>query len=116
MRTPTLATLFAATRIVLIALIAPTALAKPVQLHCELGQQVAVGGDVGIDRSIELHWKGKQYRMKRVRTSTGAQRFEDRDNGLVWISIPDKGMLLDSANGEPLVNECRIAATSQLTK
>lgn len=97
------------------ALIAPAAVAKPVQMQCELGQQVTVGGDVDLDRSIELHWKGKQYRMKRVRTSTGAQRFENRDSGLVWISIPDKGMLLDSVNGEPLVNECRAQDTGQFT-
>jgi hypothetical protein len=45
--------------------------------------------------------------MTRVSTSTGADRFENRMHGLVWIGIPAKGMLLDSKKGLQLANECK---------
>jgi len=47
------------------------------------------------------------HSMHRVSTTTGAHRFENAKNGLVWIGIPAKGMLLDSKKGKQLANECR---------
>lgn len=47
--------------------------------------------------------------MDRVDTSTGANRFENRKIGLVWIDIPTKGILLDSKRGKQLANECKSA-------
>ena len=101
MRIPTLIPLLAA------ALLAQQAQAKAIDMHCELGRQVSVAGDVQLDSAIDVNWKGKQYRMQRVSTSTGALRFEDQISGLVWISIPSKAMLLDSRRGEPVANECK---------
>ncbi len=101
MRIPTLITMCTA------ALLSQQAQAKAVDLNCELGRQVSVAGDVQLDNTIDLNWKGRQYRLQRVSTSTGAQRFEDQGSGLVWISIPSKAMLLDTVRGEPVANECR---------
>lgn len=101
MRIPTLIPVLAT------ALLAQQAHAKAVDMQCELGRQVSVAGDVQLDSAIDLNWKGKQYRMQRVNTSTGALRFEDQSSGLVWISIPSKAMLLDSKRGEPVANECK---------
>lgn len=81
--------------------------ASALDLVCEMGKRVTVQGNQQTDDAIGLRWQGRLYRLLRVATSTGANRFEDRDNGLVWISIPSKAMLLDSRRGEPLVNECK---------
>jgi hypothetical protein len=91
----------------LASLAASRAEAAPLELLCELGQRLSVVGDVIRDNAIELGWKGSLYRMQRVGTSTGAQRFEDPISGLIWISIPDKAMLLDGSKGEPVANGCR---------
>ena len=76
---------------------------------CELGQPLSVTGDHRLDNVIEVVWRGRAYTMERVRTSTGAHRFEDLQSGLVWIGIPAKAMLLDSRRGAPVVSECKVA-------
>lgn len=91
----------------MVLLSAGQAWAKPVDLLCERHQRVSISGDVGLDSAIELTWRGKPYRMQRVGTSTGANRFEDPVSGLIWVSIPSKAMLLDGRRREPVVNECR---------
>ncbi len=83
---------------------------RPVDLHCERNQRVTVGGDIGRDPAVDLRWQGMLYRMLRVRTSTGAHRFEDPVSGLILISIPGKAMLLDGRRGEPVANDCRAKA------
>ncbi len=90
-----------------IPLVCSQAQALTVDLQCERNQQVTLGGDVGLDNTVELKWKGMLYKMLRVGTSTGAHRFEDPVSGLILISIPGKAMLLDGRRGEPVANECR---------
>lgn len=72
---------------------------------CEMGNHV----DVKVDASnnMSLSWKGHTYNMAPVSTSTGALRFENKTEGLVWIQIPAKSMLLNSKIGQQLANECR---------
>lgn len=91
----------------LTALLAAPAPAFSHDLSCELGQTLSIAGNLLLDEAVILGWKGKIYRMMRVGTSTGAQRFEDRASGLILISIPSKAMLLDGRRGEPVANECR---------
>lgn len=79
-------------------------------LMCERAQPVFVGGDVVSDNVIDLVWRGRTYRMQRVGTTTGVQRFEHPASGLIWISIPSKSMLLDGGKGEPIVSDCKIAS------
>lgn len=74
---------------------------------CELGNKLTIYRDTSDDQQIALHWKKRMHRMMRVSTTTGAHRFENAKNGLVWIGIPAKGMLLDSRKGKQLANECR---------
>ena len=95
------------TTFLLASLCSANADAAPIELLCELGQRLSVLGDVIRDNVIELGWQGQMYRMQRVRTSTGANRFEDPVSGMIWISIPDKAMLLDGSKGEPVANGCR---------
>ncbi|RJG06857.1 hypothetical protein D3870_13355 [Noviherbaspirillum cavernae] len=75
--------------------------------HCELGNKVSIYDNAGDNQRIGMRWNKKMHELTRVETSTGAHRFEDKDAGLVWISIPAKSMLLDSKKGLQLANECR---------
>jgi len=77
------------------------------QFDCELGNKLTIYSDAADEQQIALHWNKRMHRMQRVSTTTGAHRFENAKNGLVWIGIPAKGMLLDSKKGKQLANECR---------
>lgn len=76
---------------------------------CELGNKVTIYQNAGDDSHIALRWKKRLHRLTRVGTSTGAQRFENKLYGLIWIGIPAKSMLLDSKQNRQLANECRNA-------
>ena len=75
--------------------------------NCELGNKLAIFHNVNDNGYVALRWQNRLHRLLRVKTSTGADRFENQKNGLVWISIPSKGMLLDSNKGRQLANECK---------
>ncbi len=77
--------------------------------HCELNANVTIFRNDGDDKYIALQWQKLITRMTRVGTTTGANRFENKRNGLVWIGIPAKGILLDAKNGHQLANECKDA-------
>lgn len=79
----------------------------PTAFDCELGNKITIYSDANNDQQIALNWNKRMHRMTRVSTTTGAQRFENAQNGLVWIGIPAKGMLLDSKKGKQLANECK---------
>lgn len=80
---------------------------EPVAYDCDLGDKLTIYKKPDDDQQIALHWNRRMHRMMRKETSTGAERFEHTDSGLVWIGIPAKGMLLDSKKGRQLANECR---------
>ena len=75
--------------------------------NCELGNKITTYTNAGDDKYMAIRWKEKVHRLRRVGTSTGANRFESRKDALVWINIPTKAMLLDSKKGQQLANECR---------
>jgi hypothetical protein len=76
---------------------------------CALGDKVTIFSNPADDAHIALRWSKRLHRMTRVETSTGAHRFENRRQGLVWIGIPAKGILLDSKKGQQLANDCKSA-------
>lgn len=78
-----------------------------VDYKCELGNNLTIFENTADDQHVALRWNKRLVRMKRVDTSTGANRFENRRQGLIWIGIPAKGMLLDSKLGRQLANECK---------
>ena len=78
--------------------------ANTVDYQCALGAKVTLYENLADNQHIAMRWGKELRRLKRVETSTGAQRFENRKHGLVWIGIPSKGMLLDSKKGQQLAN------------
>jgi cytochrome c5 len=87
-----------------------------IDLSCEHGNSVTLFQSAGDDEHMALRWNKHIHRLTRVGTSTGADRFENTNAGLVWIGIPAKGMLLDSKGGHQLANECRTAEQMQAMK
>ncbi|HRP76778.1 MAG TPA: hypothetical protein PK725_12975 [Rhodocyclaceae bacterium] len=81
--------------------------------HCEFGAHVDVvrenGTGIGNGARISIGWNGGRYQLERDPSSSGLPRFEDRANGLVWIDLPWKGVLLDGKTQKPLANECKTA-------
>jgi len=80
-----------------------------VDYDCELGNKITIYQNAGDESHVALRWKKRLHRLTRVATTTGAQRFENKFHGLIWIGIPAKGMLLDSKKNRQLANECRNA-------
>jgi membrane-bound inhibitor of C-type lysozyme len=80
-----------------------------VNYSCELNNKVVIYTSDKDDSHISLRWQNHLHRMDRVGTTTGAQRFENQDLGLIWIGIPAKGILLDSKHNHQLANECKTA-------
>ena len=77
--------------------------------NCALGDKVTIFSNAEDDKHIALRWNKRLMRLTRVETTTGAHRFENRRQGMVWIGIPAKGILLDSRKGQQLANECKSA-------
>jgi hypothetical protein len=77
------------------------------EYQCDLGASVSIYQNKADDKHIALRWEKTLYRMRRVDTTTGADRFETRRYGLIWIGIPAKGILLDAKKGHQLANECK---------
>jgi len=75
--------------------------------QCDLGDKLTVYKNAADNSYVNLRWRNKLYRLNRQSTTTGAERYEDKNEGLVLISIPSKSMLFDSKKGRQLANECR---------
>jgi Membrane-bound lysozyme-inhibitor of c-type lysozyme len=76
--------------------------------RCELGVRVMVKKIAPDKSSIVLNWKNKDYTLQSVGTQSGAIRYEDKAQGLVWMAIVGKSQLLDSKLGQRLANDCNL--------
>ncbi|BAL25487.1 hypothetical protein [Azoarcus sp. KH32C] len=74
--------------------------------NCDMGQRVNVVRPAGEAIAIEIGWTGRRYQLARNISSSGLPRYEDKANGLVWIDLPWKGMLLDAKTNKPLASDC----------
>jgi hypothetical protein len=82
-------------------------LSKSFDYKCELGNSLTMYTNSNDNQHIAMRWKKRLYRMTRIDTTTGANRFENRKAGFIFIGIPSKGLLLDSHRGHQLANECK---------
>ncbi len=76
--------------------------------RCELGVRVTVKKIAPDKSSMVLNWKNKDYTLAAVSSQSGALRFEDKVNGLVWMAIVGKSQLLNSKLGQRLANDCNL--------
>jgi membrane-bound inhibitor of C-type lysozyme len=76
--------------------------------RCELGVRVTVKKIAPDRSSMVLNWKNKDYTLASVSSQSGALRFEDKANGLVWMAIVGKSQLLNSKLGQRLANDCNL--------
>lgn len=75
--------------------------------RCELGQRVEIQRDALNASRIDIDWQGNRYTLLRHDSSSGLPRYEDSTNGLLWIDLPWKSVLMDINTGSPLANECK---------
>ncbi len=73
---------------------------------CEFKQQVTVQPLQGQAGHFTVSHLGRHYRMVPRETSTGAVRLEDPVNGIVWLQIPAKSMLMNARRGQRMVDSC----------
>jgi hypothetical protein len=75
---------------------------------CREDEVLYLKGDMSRDAVMTLHWKNKNYKLPRVVTTTGADRFFDTASGLDLVVIPTKAMLFDdTGDRERLADECK---------
>ena len=79
--------------------------------RCELGKKVEIQRDARNPDVIRVSWQGKRHTLQRYDSTSGLPRYEDRQNGLVWIDLPWKSVLMDSKTGSPIANECKAASS-----
>jgi hypothetical protein len=79
--------------------------------RCELGQKVEIQRDGRNANLIKLNWQGNRHTLQRYDSTSGLPRYEDRQNGLLWIDLPWKSVLMDVNTGKPLANECKAMTT-----
>jgi hypothetical protein len=78
--------------------------------QCELGNSLYIGGDMLRDEVLTVHWQGRDYKLPRQPTVTGADRYFDARTGLDLVVIPSKAMLFNKNLGQRLADDCQSAA------
>jgi len=77
---------------------------------CELGNALYISGNMQRDEVLTVHWQGKNYKLPRQTTHTGADRYLDAHTGLDLVVIPSKAMLFNDNLGQRLADECQTEA------
>jgi len=76
------------------------------QSRCEFDQSVNVAAVPSQKGWFNVEYKGKSYLMAPEATTTGAVRLEDKKNGMMWLQIANKSMLMNSKIGQRMVDNC----------
>jgi hypothetical protein len=76
------------------------------QSRCEFDQSVNVAAVPNQKGWFNVEFKGKSYMMAPEATTTGAVRLEDKKNGMMWLQIANKSMLMNSKIGQRMVDNC----------
>lgn len=74
--------------------------------ECEFNQQVDVEPAKEKAGYFNVAYKGKTYLMAPEPTTTGAVRLEDKKNGVMWLQIANKSMLMNAKAGRRMVDSC----------
>lgn len=76
------------------------------QSRCEFDQSVNVAPVPDKKGHFHVEFKGKTFDMVPEATTTGAVRLEDKKNGMMWLQIANKSMLMNSKIGQRMVDNC----------
>lgn len=77
-----------------------------IEYKCADGDKLTIYRNPANEQEVALGWNKQIHSMTRVETESGAERLENNAQGLLWIGIPAKAMLLDSKKGQKLANGC----------
>ena len=78
-------------------------------IKCELGASVDIKADEKKPGFFTLTHAGKNYRLHPVESRTGAIRLEDPREGVMWLQLGNKSMLMSQKLGQRLADECQAA-------
>ncbi|WP_347554602.1 hypothetical protein [Robbsia sp. KACC 23696] len=74
---------------------------------CGEGESMFIAGNMKRDQILTMYWKGRDYKLPRETTTTGADRFYDPASGMDLVVIPTKGMLfMDKGDQTRLADDC----------
>ena len=66
---------------------------------------------------LKVSWMGREYTMLRENgQGSGLPRFSDHANGLTWVDLPWKGVLLNSRTEKPILSDCKPASGAELAQ
>ena len=77
--------------------------------RCEENQRIEIERDPRRADVLTINWQGHRRTLQRYDSESGLPRYEDRENGLLWIDLPWKSVLMDLRSERPLANECKAA-------
>ncbi|VVD86685.1 hypothetical protein PPN31114_01438 [Pandoraea pneumonica] len=84
---------------------------------CKENNKLYIKGDMKRDQILTMFWEGRNYKLPRQQTTTGADRFFDAASGLDLVVIPTKAMLFTHRDGgSRLADECMTQAMSDQNK
>lgn len=76
---------------------------------CEFNQHVRIERMQDDPGRFHVAFNSASYTMTPQETTTGAVRLEDRRNGIVWLQIPSKSMMMNQKAGQRMVDGCTLA-------
>jgi hypothetical protein len=74
--------------------------------QCEFNQSVSVDAMQDKPGHFKVSFNKVSYTMVPQETTTGAVRLEDKRNGIVWLQIPSKSMMMNHKVGQRMVDSC----------
>lgn len=77
--------------------------------QCEFDQTVSVDPVQDKPGFFRVAFNKAAYVMTPQETTTGAVRLEDKRNGIVWLQIPAKSMMMNQKIGQRMVDGCTLA-------
>ncbi|HEY1392708.1 MAG TPA: hypothetical protein VFV25_05005 [Methylibium sp.] len=76
--------------------------------QCEFGQTVEISPLESKKGAFVVSYKKASYVMVPEETTTGAVRLEDKKNGIVWLQIANKSMMMNQKLGQRMVDDCML--------
>jgi hypothetical protein len=74
--------------------------------QCEFNQTVSIDPVQDKPGVFRVAFNKAAYLMTPQETTTGAVRLEDKRNGIVWLQIPVKSMMMNQKLGQRMVDGC----------